>query len=278
MIGTYSFLRMNYMIAVILMTPYILVLLHLVSSSNFQTILGDRVIDTIIGSSIAFLANLLLVPVWEHVQVKGYMAQSLEDCTNYFIDISGAFTGKTFMILQYKLSRKNAFVSLANLSDAFTRMLSEPKKKQKNSKLIHQFVVLNHMLISHIATLSYYVKPLADKYSSDDFSPVINCTMTQLKDAKGILNSEAVNKETNPKPKDQTLDRRVDGLMEKRREELQNGFIDTETRKTLSEFKSVVDQFNFIIKIATDIKKICIQMEEEDGVPKQGLQTKVTTY
>jgi len=264
MVGTYSFLRLNYMIAVILMTPYILVLLHLVTNTNFQTIFGDRIIDTALGSGIAFLANFLLIPTWEHEQIRNYMVQSLEDCTNYFIDISAAFTGKTFTITQYKLSRKNAFVSLANLSDAFTRMLSEPKRKQKNSKLIHQFAVLNHMLISHIATLSYYVKPLADKYGSDDFIPVVNYAVAQLNDAKAILNEETVNEETNPKTKDQTLDRRVDTLMEKRREELQNGFTDTETKKTLSEFKSVVDQFNFIVKITTDIRKICIQLEEEE--------------
>jgi uncharacterized membrane protein (TIGR01666 family) len=264
MIGTYSFLRMNYMIAVILMTPYILVLLHLISSANFQTILGDRVIDTFIGSGIAFLANFLLIPAWEHEQIRNYMAQSLEDITNYFIDISGAFIGKTFTVIQYKLSRKYAFVSLANLSDAFTRMLSEPKKKQKNGKLIHQFVVLNHMLVSHIATLSYYVKPLADKYKSDDFTPVINYAVAQLKDAKSIMNEEVVTEEINPQKKDQTLDRRVNELLEKRREEVQRGIIETETRKVLSEFKSVVDQFNFIVKITTDIKKICIQIREEE--------------
>ncbi len=264
MVGTYSFLRMNYMIAVLLMTPYILVLLYLISNINFQTILGDRVIDTVIGSAIAFLANFLLVPAWEHEQIKNYMAQALEDNTNYFIDISGVFIGKSFTITQYKLSRKNAFVSLANLSDAFTRMLSEPKSKQKNSKLIHQFVVLNHMLVSHIATLSYYVKPLADKYKSDDFIPVSNYTIAQLKDAKAIINGKEVNEETNPKTKAHMLDRRVNELMEKRRDELQHGFTDTETRKTLSEFKSIVDQFNFIVKITADIKKMCIQMEEEE--------------
>jgi uncharacterized membrane protein YccC len=263
MIGTYSFLRMNYMIAVILMTPYILVLLHLISNTNFQTILGDRVIDTVIGSGIAFLTNFLLVPTWEHEQIKNYMVQSLEDSRNYFTDISGAFIGKTFAVTQYKLSRKNAFVSLANLSDAFTRMLSEPKSKQKNSKLIHQLVVLNHMFVSHIATLSYYVKPLAEKYSSDDFIPLIDYAVKQLNEAKAIINEEAVNEETNKKTKDQALDRRVNKLMEKRREELQHGSINTETRKTLSEFKSIVDQFNFIAKITTDIKKICFQMEEE---------------
>ena len=252
------------MVAVIMMTPYILVLLHLISNTKFQTILGDRVIDTIIGSGIAFLTNFLLVPTWEHEQIRNYMTQSLEDSKNYFTDISGAFIGKTFTVTQYKLSRKNAFVSLANLSDAFTRMLSEPKSKQKNSKLIHQFVVLNHMLVSHIATLSYYVKPLAHKYQSDDFIPVINHVVMQLNEAKTLINEEAVKEETISKTKDETLDNRVNELLEKRREELQRGVIDTETRKTLSEFKSVVDQFNFIVKITSDIKKICIQMKEEE--------------
>jgi len=264
MVGTYSFLRLNYMVAVIMMTPYILVLLHLISNTKFQTILGDRVIDTIIGSGIAFLTNFLLVPTWEHEQIRNYMTQSLEDCKNYFTDISGAFIGETFTVTQYKLSRKNAFVSLANLSDAFTRMLSEPKSKQKNSKLIHQFVVLNHMLVSHIATLSYYVEPLAHKYQSDDFIPVIDHVVMQLNEAKAIINEEAVKEETISKTKDETLDNRVNELLEKRREELQRGVIDTETRKTLSEFKSVVDQFNFIVKITSDSKKICIQMKEEE--------------
>jgi YccS/YhfK family integral membrane protein len=264
MIGTYSFLRTNYMIAVLMMTPYILLLLHLLNSGNFQTIIADRVIDTGIGSMIAFFANFLLVPAWEHEQIKNYMAQSLEDSTNYFTDISNAFVGKPFNITQYKLSRKNAFVSLANLSDAFTRMLSEPKWKQKNSKLIHQFVVLNHMLVSHIATLSYYVKPLANKYKSDDFIPITNHTIAQLKDAKAIINGEEINEETNPSTKGHVLDKRVNELLQKRHEEIQDGFTDTETRKTLSEFKSIVDQFNFIVKITSDIKKMCIQMEEEE--------------
>jgi uncharacterized membrane protein YccC len=44
-------------------------------------------------------------------------------------------------------------VSSANLSAAFQRMLSEPKTKRENSKQVHQFVVLNHILFSNIATV-----------------------------------------------------------------------------------------------------------------------------
>jgi len=56
-------------------------------------------------------------------------------------------------ITAYKLARKNVYVSSANLGSAFQRMLSEPKSKQQNSKEIHKFVVLNHMLSSYTATL-----------------------------------------------------------------------------------------------------------------------------
>src|SRR5206468_2979063 len=41
----------------------------------------------------------------------------------------------------------------ANLSAAFQRMLNEPKSKQKDGSKLHQFVVLNHILFSNIATI-----------------------------------------------------------------------------------------------------------------------------
>ncbi len=56
-------------------------------------------------------------------------------------------------MLEYKLVRKEVYVSSANVAAAFQRMLSEPKNKQRNSKLMHQFVVLNHILFSNIATV-----------------------------------------------------------------------------------------------------------------------------
>ena len=128
---------------------------------------------------------------------------------------------------------------------------------------MHQFVVLNHMLTSHIATLAYYTKWL-DKYKSKDFEPVINNTILKLNDAKAIINNESVNEETQEELQRHFLDERVNVLLEKRREELKQGQTESETKKTLSEFKSIVDQFNFIVKITIDIKKICIQIEEEE--------------
>jgi uncharacterized membrane protein (TIGR01666 family) len=260
MVGAYSLIRTKYLISILFLTPYIMILFHLLSHANTETILRDRVIDTAIGSVIAFLANFFLIPTWEQGQIKRFMIQALTENANYFKRIAGAYTGTPVSTTQYKLSRKGAFVSLANLSDAFSRMLSEPKNKQENSKLIYQFVVLNHMLTSHIATLSYYAAPLAEKYSSQDFEPIIGSTTIQFETAIAALTNEQSQAINNTEAeRNNILTRQVNELMVKRREELQQNQLETATKQTLSEFKSIVDQFNFIVQIAADIKKVSIE-------------------
>lgn len=264
MIGSYTFIRTNYLISVILMTPYVLLLYHLISKTNFQTVFVDRVTDTIIGSAIAFLANFALVPSWEQEKIKSYMMRAVADNLEYFKNVSSPFTGGAFIETDYKLTRKNAFVALANLSDAFNRMLSEPKSKQKNPRLVHQFVVLNHMLTSHIASLSSYVKPLAEKYRSANFVPVIDNTTAHLEAAKGIISGERLQELTVEPAEKYIPEKQAKELLQKRREELQRGLNETETKTILSEFKSIVDQFDFIATISSDLRKLSVRMEQSE--------------
>jgi uncharacterized membrane protein (TIGR01666 family) len=268
MLCTYSLIRIRYLLSVLFMTPYILLLFHLLNPAGFQTILSDRLIDTGIGSAIAFLANIFILPAWEHEQIFDYINKILEDNTRYFIDIAGAFSGKPVDITQYKLSRKNTFVSLANLSDAFNRMLAEPKRKQKNIRYLHQFVVLNHMLTSHIATLAYYAMPGAKQRRFEDYTSFINAITVKLNNVKGILREQHAVPET-PVHKEEfrLLNDKVNRLTEQRRAELKNGITESDTRKRLSELKPVADQFNFIIKIASDLEKLIgnLSMSQEVG-------------
>lgn len=256
MIGTYSLLRTNYMFSVIFMTPYILLLFHLLNASSFSTIISDRIIDTAIGSVIAFLANLVIWPAWEHEKIGSYMQAAVNSNKNYFSNVSAAFTGNPVTITAYKLSRKNAFVSLANLSDAFSRMMSEPKSKQKNIKQLHQFVVLNHMLTSHIATLASYVQPLSEKYASDKFGTAINNATGRLEDAEKILSEAAAEQVARTDAGHDKIQERLQLLLQKRREELQQGILLSDTQKELTEFKPLADQFNFISNLSTDIKMV----------------------
>ena len=241
MIGTYVFIRTNYLVAVILMTPYVLLLFHLLYPADFRTVLSDRVIDTAIGSAIAFLANILIVPSWEHERIIDFMTAALEANTAYFRDVTGAFLGRPATVHQYKLSRKKAFVALANLSDALSRMLSEPRSQQKRIAEMHQFVVSNHMLTSHIATLAYYAEPYAARFAGPAYEPVVDDIVYRLERTVDLL-------EAKPLPPARSTGKEGLRLLNE--------------QASAGEIKPIADQFNFIAKVTTDICKVSEPLHE----------------
>ncbi|WP_423275035.1 hypothetical protein, partial [Escherichia coli] len=147
----------------------------------------------------------------------------------------------------------------------FTRMLSEPKSKQINIPHIHQFVVANHMLVSHIATLTYYADSLSSEYVMEDYQPLINASTRYLEQSLQLVET---GKGDDDLQYDTTgvrlMDQHINELMRQRQEELKKGIIESSLRKKLSDFKSITDQFYFIYKIATDIQKISLHLKPEN--------------
>jgi uncharacterized membrane protein (TIGR01666 family) len=153
MIGTYSFIRINYVISVIFMTPYVLILFKFLGLGTIN-VFQERVIDTLIGSGIAFIASYVLFPTWEFQQIQLILKSVITADINYLQKISESISGKVVEINEYKLARKDVYVNSANLSATFERMTSEPKSKQRNIKDLHKFVVLNHILASYSANIA----------------------------------------------------------------------------------------------------------------------------
>jgi len=153
MIATYSFTRLNYVVAVIFMTPYVFLLFKFLGVTA-TSLVEERIIDTAIGSGIAFIAMYVILPRWEFEDVEKYLAAVIYANANYLSKIAETITGRTVSLIDYKLARKDIYVKSANLSAMFERMTSEPKSKQKKQKEIHRFVVLNHILSSYLANLS----------------------------------------------------------------------------------------------------------------------------
>lgn len=152
MLGAYSFQRTNYIVMVILMTPYILIMLHFLGLGGISLV-EERVLDTLIGCVIAFAASYLF-PRWESQQLKALLHEVLEANRNYLRKLADSLSGKPLTLTDYKLARKAVYVSSANLSAAFQRMTSEPQSKQWHRNDIYEFVVLNHILSSNIATIT----------------------------------------------------------------------------------------------------------------------------
>ena len=153
MLGTYSAQRVNYIVMVICVTPFILILFSFLGVSSLG-VAEERFFDTLLGGVIAFMASYLFFPKWESEQLQIPMQTVLKANVRYIQLLLDSLSGRPIKLVEYKLARKDVYVTSANLSAAFDRMLSEPKHKQRNEKLIYEFVVLNHILSANIATIT----------------------------------------------------------------------------------------------------------------------------
>lgn len=230
MLGTYTFMRLNYIVMVIFTTPYVLILFNLLGL-GFLKVAEERLLDTGIACTLSFLASYLLFPHWESLQLDSYMKNMLKANISYLQKIRSFLTGQQISSLEYKLARKEVYISMANLSAAFNRMLSEPKNKQRNGKLIYEFVVLNHVLSSNIASLSSEVRSTEQKTYSKEIVQQVKRSVSSLEMSLLVLD-----KNFTPGDKENTL--------------LQISSKDIQPEKHLT------DQLDFIYKVTTDIQKL----------------------
>lgn len=187
MIAAYSFQRKNYVISVLFMTPYILVLFDFLGMGSFS-VAQERIYDTLIGSAIAIIGSYSLFPNWEHQNLKESMLNTLRANMAYFEQVTLLYFESDDDSTNYKLARKEVYVTSANLSSLFQRMFSEPKSKQRLMKEMHQFTALNHLLSSYIATLSLYHKEhLFGLSKPDELKPIINNTLYLLNSSAEYL-------------------------------------------------------------------------------------------
>ncbi|WP_069659726.1 FUSC family protein [Arcticibacter eurypsychrophilus] len=152
MILAYSFQRLNYVVSVLFMTPYVLIMFSFIGLGSLSLV-QERILDTFIGSFIALIASYFLFPSWEYPQLKSFMRKLLIANYQYLAKVAEGLAGKELNITEYKLIRKELYVRSANLASAYQRMLSEPKSKQIKVREASKFIVLNHMLSSYNATL-----------------------------------------------------------------------------------------------------------------------------
>ncbi len=153
MLIAFSFTRTNYIVAVSFMTPFVLIMLSFMGLS-FLEVVEERILDTGLGCLIAFAASYLLFPRWESDQLQDYMTAVLRANLRYLQTLTETLAGSSIAKVDYKLVRKDVYVSSANLAAAFQRMMSEPRGKQHRPTEVHEFVVLNHILSSNVASIT----------------------------------------------------------------------------------------------------------------------------
>ncbi|WP_207491922.1 FUSC family protein [Aridibaculum aurantiacum] len=261
MAANFSFMRTNYFISVLLMTPYLLIFFYFLQPENFRTLLSDRVIDTTIGSVIAFAVSFLLFPTWEKDKIKPLMVKAMEKVKDYFATITSGISGEV-TTTQQRLARKDAFIALANVSDTFNRMLNEPKYRQKQTEELQRFVMLLHMLVSYIATLGYYIRSSQQHDATQIVVAAAKEIQQLMENIINRLNGEVVENEEGKWL--QKLNDHSNQLHRQRQSEVDNGMIETPTRVAFYELKSLAHQFNLIHTSAVNVKKLADELKLED--------------
>ncbi|KIC63656.1 FUSC family protein [Chryseobacterium taiwanense] len=259
MIMCFSFLKGRYFWAVLFMTIYVFLSFNFLSPGNVNIIFKDRIVDTIIAGIIASLVSYVVLPVWEHTQNLELMKKSAESNLKYFQSVISKFLDKDFDVEEYKVKRKNAIISLANLSDNFQRMISEPKNQQKKLEVVHQFVATSHLITAYTASLSQYVKD-DEKYpeiDSESWSKKIEAEMQQVSNLlNGGKMSEVLKMESRIEPEDSSLE---DMILKRRTELTENESYDLRDPNKIShltELKNVHDILELIYDVAKEQRKV----------------------
>lgn len=178
----YSLFRVNYIMAVIFMTPYVLIMLSF-SGVNTLEMAKERVIDTFIGGSIAFLSSYVIFPNWESFQIRTNMRSLLVANYKYLAQAVTLLSGSKISIIDYKLARKEVYIASANMGSTFQRLLTEPKWRQKHTKEVNRFVILNHILSSYTASLLTQIYNPENEFSNSEHLKLLVKSLGHLESA-----------------------------------------------------------------------------------------------
>ncbi|MDR6515781.1 putative membrane protein YccC [Chryseobacterium camelliae] len=265
MILCFSLLKIQYFWAVLFMTMYVFLGFNFLSPGHINIIFRDRIVDTAIGGIIAFLVSYSVLPVWEHTQNLDLMKKCAESNLIYFQSVMSKFLTDGFNMQDYKVKRKNAIISLANLSDNFQRMISEPKNQRKKLEVVHQFVATSHLITAYIASLSQYSKN-QEKYpeiDAESWSRKIEAEMNQI---FTLLNGEDIDKALQMESR-LTPDDEIEELLLQRKSEILEREIfdrrDPDKVSHLTELKNIHDILELIYDVAREQRKVIEKYRQE---------------
>ena len=266
MILCFSFLKTKYAWAVFFMTIYVFLAFNILNPGNVNLIFKDRILDTVIAGAVAFVVSYFVLPVWEHTQNLKLMQKSALSNLNYFSAAMAFFRNENMEPEAYKLARKAAVIDLANLSDNFQRMISDPKNQQKKLEHFHQFVNTSHLITAYIASFSQYSEA-SKVYPEIDFESWDLKISAELGRTDLLLNQKDLHHTILQESKIQPLDT-VEKLLENRKKELaENEFFDRRDPNRIShltKLKNLKEILELIYDVAKEQRKVAEKLEPED--------------
>lgn len=259
----FSLIQQSYKIGAAFITIHIVFVYALIEPNAFYVI-QYRVIDTVIGAIIAIIANYLLFPSWEYKNLDSVIAKVITSNSNYLKATKNLYHNKEENNLEYKVSRKEAFLAMSNLNAAFQRLTQDPKSKQKESVLIYDIVTLNHTILAAIAAIGSYAVNNKTTSPSEEFDTIIEGVTTALNHSASKLESNKtvlVSEEKDIHQAHKKLQNRYDDLSQKRDTEIKAGQteIDNNTLLNLQEAHLISNQLLWLKSLSANLTNVTLK-------------------
>lgn len=250
----FSFTQINYKVSAIFVTMYVVFIYGLITP-NIGDLVQYRILDTVVGAALAFLANHFLWPSWEFLNIPVYLEKSIKANQDYLKEISIFYNKKGNISTSYRLARKNAFIEIGNLMASFQRMVQEPKSKQKQLPQVYKLAVLNHSLLSSLASLGTYIQSHKTTTASEAFNVVVDTAIKNLHNAIAVLKENNLELRVNLPQEDLAM--RFTELKNIREKELKEGIpINEEAFKLkMQEAQLVIEQLIWLTNLSENILK-----------------------
>jgi uncharacterized membrane protein YccC len=256
----FALVQQNYKSSAAFITINVVFVYSLVNPNNIE-IIQYRVVDTIIGATIAIVANYTLWPSWEVYNLKEVLLNAIKKNQHYLLATKDLYHDKDQHQLSHKLARKEAFLAISNLNAAFQRLTQDPKSKQKEYQLIYELVTLNQTIVSAIASIGSFIVNHKTTPASKEFDLLISKIANNLHqcctEQSGL--PPVIQTDTDAiKDAEETLLKTFQDLSNERDENIQKGHteISTETLHHLQEAYLIYNQLVWLKSLSENLKKV----------------------
>jgi len=177
LVASATFVTIKYRYTAIAACVQVLIQINLLLPGS-QTVVGERLVDTVIGGVIASLFSFVL-PSWEYRAIPKLVENVLQANRRYIAATRDLLTRKVSDDFAYRVQRKQFMDNLSALIGSLQRMLDEPRTRQRAVDNLSRFIVQNYLVAAHVAAARIQVR----QYYGELDIPAAETAIVQATDA-----------------------------------------------------------------------------------------------
>ena len=185
----FSLVQLNYRNAAVFITLNV-VFVFAIFEPNILSVIQYRIIDTLIGASLSFVAIYFLWPSWQVQNIHEYFRKAIQSNQLFLKEIALFYHNKGEVSTKYKLCRKEAFLAIAELNAAFQRLNQDPKSKQLEISTIYEITVFNNTFLSSLTSLGTFFRNNKTSSVPVEFDTYIENIYNNLENVIEILDEK----------------------------------------------------------------------------------------